>query len=257
MTGSPLPPKSSRISKKNNLFDLLDFHIHIARLPRPEEISRALVRRGYKAVLVACEPWEWERIEALLPLWKDSAIPCFGIHPMIAANLNREELAALRSLLHKYPQAFVGECGLDKRFPGYAPGEIQESVFQTQAEMALEMQRPLMLHSVGDSRRLLKILEGAGFSPTCGQPIFHRFSGDAEIVKRAMALNALFSLHLDSFRKKSFCRALPLIPAERIRFETDADESFLMPSPEALESNLQECVRRFEWLKMERDSENL
>ena len=55
---------------------------------------------------------------------------------------------------------------------------------------------------------------------------FHRFGGDISIVKAAQELNPIFSLHLDSFHKKSTLAAIPQIPAEQIRFETDADETF-------------------------------
>ena len=186
-----------------------DFHVHIARLPHAEELSQKLIARGYQAVIVACE----------------NATPCFGIHPMIAS-AEKENfpflLQKLTALLEKYPQAFVGECGLDKRYPGYKPGEIQEEIFQRQAELALHFQRPLMIHSVGDTRRILKILEKLGFGKNSPPIILHRFTGDAEIVQRALKFNALVSLHRDSFRKTSTREALPLIPEERIRFETDA-----------------------------------
>lgn len=202
-----------------------DFHVHIARLPHAEELSQKLIARGYQAVIVACEKWEWDAVENLLSIWKEHATPCFGIHPMIAS-AEKENfpflLQKLTALLEKYPQAFVGECGLDKRYPGYKPGEIQEEIFQRQAELALHFQRPLMIHSVGDTRRILKILEKLGFGENSPPIILHRFTGDAEIVQRALKFNALFSLHRDSFRKTSTREALPLIPEERIRFETDA-----------------------------------
>lgn len=221
---------------------MLDFHVHLARLPHSEELSRELLEKGYSAVIVACEPWEWEKAERLLPIWKESATPCFGIHPMIVGTFDRKQLDALKNLLEKYPKAFVGECGIDKRFPGYGPGEIQEKFFRFQARLAQEFKRPLMLHVVGNHRRVLKILEEEGFSASGPQPIFHRFNGDQETVTRALPLNALFSLHPDSFRKNSTREALSRIPAERIRFETDADEKFFPANAEALVNRVREVA---------------
>ncbi len=221
---------------------MLDFHVHIARLPHSEELSCELLKKGYRAVIVACEPWEWEKAERLLPIWKESAIPCFGIHPMIAGTFDQKQLGALKELLEKYPKAFVGECGFDKRFPGYEPGEIQEKLFRFQARLALEFKRSLMIHVVGDHRRVLNVLEDEGFSASGPQPIFHRFGGDRETIDRATKLNALFSLHPDSFRKNSTREALSRIPAERIRFETDADEKFFPANAKALINRLREVA---------------
>ncbi len=232
---------------------MLDFHIHLARLPRPEELSHELLDNGYRAVIVACEPWEWEKTERLLPIWKESAIPCFGIHPMIAETFDRKQLDALKKLLEKYPKAFVGECGIDKRFPGYGPEDlVQEALFRFQARLALELNRPLMIHVIGDHRRILKILEEEGFSASGPQPIFHRFGGDRETINRAIGLNALFSLHTDSFRKNSTRETLSRIPAKRIRFETDADEKFSPANAETLVNRLKEVAGLYSQLAVSR-----
>jgi len=62
--------------------------------------------------------------------------------------------------------------------------------------------------------------------------VFHRFGGDAGIVKAGLSLGALFSIHVDSLRKKATREALALIPAEAMQFETDADEAFVTDANE-------------------------
>lgn len=224
---------------------MLDFHIHMARLPHPGELSRKLLAFGYRAQIVACEPWEWEKSSEILPIWSDSATPGFGIHPQIAETVGNEEIFRLREFFQKYPQAFVSECGLDKRFPGYGEGQSQEKLFRAQARLAREFERPLMLHVVGDYRRCLKILESEGFSASGPQIIFHRFGGDTEIVNAALRKNALFSLHTDSFRKPSTKKAILSIPEKRVRFETDADENFFPATAEALANRLENVSKLF------------
>ncbi len=225
---------------------MLDFHVHLARLSFPEEISRELFLRSYRAITVACEPWEWKATERLLPIWKERATPCFGLHPMVAGAFDRKRLDELRRLLERHPEAPVGECGIDKRFPGYGPGDFQEGTFRIQARLALEFGRSLMIHVVGDYRRILKILEEEGFSASGPHPVFHRFGGDRETVNRALGLNAIFSLHTDSFRKKSTREALFLIPKDRIRFETDADEKLFPMTAESLLDRLKEVSDLFD-----------
>jgi TatD DNase family protein len=156
-----------------------------------------------------------------------------------AINGGPEDLwTELRRLLESDPNAQVGEAGLDRRYAGYEPGGVQEKVFRKQAEMALELGRDLQIHCVGDYGRIIRVLREAGFAAglKCARPdssikrprpVFHRFGGDAGIVKAGLSLGALFSVHADTLRKKATREALALIPREHLLLETDADESFI------------------------------
>ncbi|MBR4348274.1 MAG: TatD family hydrolase [Fibrobacter sp.] len=237
--------------------DYFDNHIHIARLPEPLEVARELHERDYKYRAVACEPWEWKAVKELWEKasaegWQNGCGFSFGLHPMVAADIASKSSSddcwsEMRHLLKAFPDAQVGEAGLDKRYAGYEPGGTQEEVFRRQAKMALEFGRDLQIHCVGDYGRVVKILREVGFSDVrtgdtaCGKcvagvkrsrPIFHRFGGDAGIVKAGKPLGAIFSIHADSFRKKATREALALIPAESLRFETDADETFVRDNTE-------------------------
>ena len=231
-----------------------DSHIHLARLPEPLEVARMLHGRGYKYRAVACEPWEWKAIDAIWAEaskagWLEGCGRAYGIHPMIApeiavgANPNFEEtFAELRRFLENDPLAQVGEAGLDRRYAGYETGGAQELVFRRQAELASKLGRDLQIHCVGDYGRVIKVLREVGFGAGDGaglkcarpdssvkrpRPLFHRFGGDAGIVKAGLSLGALFSIHADTLRKKATREALALIPREHLLFETDADESFI------------------------------
>ena len=224
--------------------DFFDNHIHITRLPRPLEMARELHGRGYKYMSVACEPWEWKAVQELQGAasaegWLEGCNFSFGVHPEIVGKIQEQDLRDLTELLKAFPDAQVGETGLDKRYAGYEPGGIQEKIFRRQAKMALEFGRDLQIHCVGDYGRVVQILRDVGFSGSaCAagvkrpRPIFHRFGGDAGIVKAGIALGAIFSIHADSFRKKATREALALIPAESLRFETDADETFVRDNAE-------------------------
>jgi TatD DNase family protein len=238
---------------------MFDFHIHLARLPQKKQLTQLLLDRNYDFIAVSCEPWEWEEVSQLKKEFSTEIKPfkvTYGIHPMIATQVSSETLAQLRTRLEEDPLAMVGEAGIDKRYPGYNDG-TQDQIFLAQAGLALELKRDLQIHCVGDYMHMLKLLEEAGFesvaqtdratsapSREAPRPIFHRFGGDANFVKKALPFGALFSLHEDSFRKKSTAAAIKLIPESNVFFETDADESFLEPAEllEELEGRL-ESVR--------------
>ena len=204
---------------------MFDFHLHLARLPHPDELAKALWEHGYRFVAIACEPWEWEIVDKME--LHEGCSKAFGIHPMIAGKVNEKDWARLLELLENTPDAAVGESGIDKRYEGY--NDIQEQVFRRQVELARDLARSLQIHCVGDYGRIVKILKECGY-PKAGSgahAVFHRFGGDASIVRAAQELHPIFSLHPDSFRKKSTAAAIAKIPAEQIHFETDADEDFL------------------------------
>lgn len=223
-----------------------DSHIHLARLPEPLEVARELHERGYKYRAVACEPWEWKAVQDLWKVasaegWQEGCGTAFGIHPEIVEKIQEQDFRDLERLLEAFPDAQVGEAGLDKRYAGYEPGGLQEQAFRRQAELASELGRDLQIHCVGDYGRIIKVLREVGFGAGDGaglkcahpdssvkrpRPIFHRFGGDAGIVKAGLSLGAYFSVHADSPRKKATREALALIPQAHLLFETDADETF-------------------------------
>lgn len=211
---------------------MFDFHLHLVRLPQPATLARVLLKKGLRYNAIACEPWEWEILQKMETSLFEGSTRNYGVHPMAAANVTEADWERLESLLSNYPEAGVGECGLDKRYDGYSEGGLQEQAFKRQVSLARDLHRDLHIHCVGDYGRILRILKECDYpgKPKRGHApahiVFHRFGGDNSIVQAAQKMNPTFSLHLDSFHKKSTLAAIPQIPAEQIRFETDADETF-------------------------------
>lgn len=228
---------------------MFDFHLHPARLPHPDALQEALSAAGYGFVAIACEPWEWEAVAKM-----DTRDKSFGIHPMVASQVSDADFGRLEGYLRDDPASSVGECGLDRRYPGYGENGVQEAIFMRQVELARDLRRDLQIHCVGDYGRIVALLKAAHYPPkgpipdaannkikasdaannetmtsdaanSVPRPVFHRFGGDAGIVRAALPMGAIFSLHADSFKKKSTLAAIPLIPEQNVRFETDADET--------------------------------
>ncbi len=74
-------------------------------------------------------------------------IPFFGIHPwFIADETWHDHLALLEDFLRRYPQAGIGETGLDKCRRGTVSLAVQKEVLRAHLELALTYQRPVTLH---------------------------------------------------------------------------------------------------------------
>lgn len=100
--------------------------------------------------------------------------PAFGLHPQFA-QVQQETFERLASFIERNREASVGECGLDKRFDGYALGGAQERAFRFQIGLAKRFNRRLVIHCVGDYKRLFDILKSEdGLSL---EIFLHRFPG--------------------------------------------------------------------------------
>ena len=137
-----------------------DFHLHLARISNPEQLAKTLLKRGLHFNAVACEPREWEILQKMDERLFEGSTRSYGIHPMVVGNVTETDWERLESLLGNYPEAGVGECGLDKRYEGYAddngkPG-LQELAFRRQMELARDYNRDLQIHCVGDYGRIIK-----------------------------------------------------------------------------------------------------
>src|SRR5574344_256490 len=128
---------------------LRDAHVHMTRLPSFIETVSILKSKKVTAVSSACAPWEWPILEKLSHSFENIEA-AYGLHPYEIGPNYQKDLEKCLDYLKQNPDSKVGETGIDRRFPGYAPKEEQESVFIFQAKVALELKRPLIIHCVGD-----------------------------------------------------------------------------------------------------------
>ena len=199
---------------------MFDHHFHLVQLPTPLEIARELIKVGYGGEICACELAEWSKQKELCNKIEGHAgkpffEQAYGLHPMFASTAQERDFELLRDFLKNVPGATVGECGLDRRFKGYEVGGAQELALRKQVRLAIELERRITFHIVGDHRRVFKILKEEGL-PSNWPLYFHRFSGDGEAVALAREYDATFG----NPRKRE------CVPEDRIRYETDADASF-------------------------------
>jgi TatD DNase family protein len=215
---------------------MIDSHCHLAdeafaadledvvRRARDAGIERALVilEAGNTA-----EAAQEARVEAC---WPD--VRCsIGVHPhqahqfaddpQRASTVVREQFAATASA------RAIGEIGLDYHYD-YSPREVQQAVFRAQVRLALELDRPVVIHTREADEDTLTILrEGEGRL----RGVLHCFTGTDALRDDSLALGFYVSLAgILTFPKAADLRATARsVPLDRLLTETDSP--FLAPVP--------------------------
>jgi TatD DNase family protein len=215
---------------------LFDSHAHLDFPPLFEHLSAELAaarKAGVGGYLVpGVERAGWQRLLELTEgepgLW---AAP--GLHPLAAAQWDREATAELETLLRVPQMVAVGEIGLDRLLD--VPLTVQEEAFRGQVRLAVAAGKPIIIHHRRAAARLLRILQEEEARQVGG--IFHAFSGSVEIAREAIQLGFAigFGGALTWAGARRPGQVLGGIPAEWIVLETDAPD--LPPEPHRGESN--------------------
>ena len=149
-----------------------------------------------------------------------------GLHPEDAAGAREEELAEYR-MLAAHPRAVaIGEIGLDYHWEDACPRELQKLWFRRQLALAVELNKPVIVHdreAHEDVLTLLREYRPAG--------VVHCFTGSVEmmreVVKLGMSIGLGGAVTFKNARRPVEVAAA--VPAERLLLETDAH--YMSPVP--------------------------
>lgn len=154
-----------------------------------------------------------------------------GIHPNDATDGWRSDITAFKQLLKEKEKnriRGIGECGLDRHYPGYDI-QRQRDVFKAQIELSLEHALPLVIHTRDASDEVLTMLDEYAHNGVRG--VIHCFSEDAAFAQDALKLGFYIGIGgTVTYPKNTLLRdVVRQIPLETILLETDAP--FLPPQP--------------------------
>jgi TatD DNase family protein len=150
-----------------------------------------------------------------------------GVHPHHAAQLRREDLAELRSLLHQPEVVAVGECGLDY-YRDLSPRDAQLRAFEWQLDIAAECGKPLFLHQRDAHVDFLGALRRHDASSLRG--VAHCFTGVAAELADYLQLGLSIGItgwFCAERRGRHLAALVGTIPQDRLLLETDAP--YLLP----------------------------
>jgi TatD DNase family protein len=122
----------------------------------------------------------------------------------------------------------IGEIGLDYHYD-HAPRDVQREVFAAQVALAIETDRPVIIHTREATPDTIAVLRDAGQGRARG--VIHCFSGSIDEARQALDLGFFISLAgILTFPKADALRDVGrFVPSDRLLIETDAP--FLAPVP--------------------------
>jgi TatD DNase family protein len=143
-----------------------------------------------------------------------------GVHPHHAKECGPDTIAELRKLAAHRRVVAIGECGLDFN-RNYSPHPDQEKWFIAQLELAMELGKPVFLHSRDAHPRFASIL--ASFKVK--RAVAHCFTGERDELKAYLDLGLYIGITgwiCDERRGKHLLELVRDIPRDRLLLETDA-----------------------------------
>lgn len=210
--------------------ELIDTHCHLSNVPQeklPEILERAKDAHITRCVAIGASDGKMSAKDSLkIAKTFDNVYCTIGVHPHDAkehADINDlEEMAS-------HPKSLaVGETGLDF-FRDWAPKENQERLFRNSVGLALNLNKPLIIHSREAADESFKVLKEMKAEKVGG--VYHCYSEDSEFAKKLRDINFLVSFTGNLTFKKAEERreAAKNIPLEQIMLETDMP--YMAPEP--------------------------
>lgn len=207
----------------------IDTHIHLQDYKQKcatdiiEEMSEFGVQ---KLLCVSATEEDWEKVAILAQTNPQKVVPAFGLHPWYLEKRSAIWLSTLENMLQQFPNALVGECGLDKLKNPEA--EPQREVFIKHIELAKKFRRPLLIHAVKSFVWLDEL-----WDKMPQKFVLHSFGGSAEQAKIAVKYGAYFSFSGGLLKSKKTLSALNVIPNDKILLETDGPYQALVKDKES------------------------
>jgi TatD DNase family protein len=215
---------------------MIDSHCHLADEVFVQDLDDVVARAraaglsGAMCILSAHEPEELARVPRLREVWPTVQYAA-AVHPHHSghyAGRAQEAGEATRRTVLASDAVAVGEIGLDYHYT-FSPRDVQRAVFEAQIAVALELDRPVVIHTREATADTVAVLKDAGQGVIQG--VMHCFSGTLDEARQALDLGFSISLSgILTFPKAEALRDVArFVPADRLLIETDSP--YLAPVP--------------------------
>lgn len=211
---------------------MIDAHNHLYSFKEFEEIPVIMARArqaGVERMLcnAACEK-DWEEIGALTEAYPGEVVGAFGIHPWYVKEAPGGWEERLASRLERYPEAIIGESGLDF-YHDPVSSDIQEAFLHGHLRLGGLLKRPVTLHCVRSWEGLLGAFKKIPKKELPPAMLFHAYNGGNELLEKLVEPGGWFSfagtvLYEKNRRGREALQALWGLRPDRLLLETDAPD---------------------------------
>ncbi|MDH5610838.1 MAG: TatD family hydrolase [Gammaproteobacteria bacterium] len=205
-------------------FSLIDSHCHLDFKvfddDRADVLARARENNITDIIIPGVSTQNWPDIQMLCDRNKNLH-PCYGLHPYWANQHNENDLEKLKQQVVTNRCVAIGECGLDYR-PEQTDKKIQLHFFETQLDIALENNLPVVIHSVRATEDIIKQLRAR---PGL-RGMVHSYSGSYEQAMQLIETGFLISLGgaITYERAHKLHHLAGQLPLSSLLIETDAPD---------------------------------
>ncbi|TBR38555.1 cytoplasmic Dnase [Marinomonas agarivorans] len=201
---------------------------HPSLLDKLEQNITLWQQQGISNIIaIASDLEESQKLQAICQQ-HNSIYQTIGCHPHQAKTWHTSSNFLCRDLIQNSPTCVaVGETGLDFN-RNYSTPEEQITAFESQIQLALEVNLPLYLHEREAEDTLQSLLVNHASQSLASTPltgVIHCFTGSKESLKRYLDLGLYVGITgwiCDERRGQELQEAIQYIPKDRILFETDA-----------------------------------
>ncbi len=213
---------------------MIDSHCHLADEVFAGDLDGAIARAkdaglaSALCILAAGDEEEAARARDVAARWPAVRFAT-GVHPHSAATFSADpgqSAEVTKAHATAFAACGIGEIGLDYHYD-FAPRDVQQQVFAAQLALSRKLDRAVIIHTREATDDTFALLNESGGV----RGVFHCFTGDAAMARRALDIGFYISLAgIVTFPKaESLREAARLVPDDRLLVETDSP--YLAPVP--------------------------
>ena len=210
---------------------IIETHCHLDYLKQAplEEIIQKSSEAGIeKIITIAVEPANFDTAYKIAKKYPQVYFTQ-GIHPHDAKLATEVAFQVICDRSKDAKMVAVGEIGLDYHYDN-SPRDKQREVFERQLQIAIDLDKPVVIHSRDADEDTIKMLQKLG-PHLKHKGVIHSFTAGPELAQVALDLGFYIGFNgIITFKKAEDVRDIVrLCPLDKILLETDSP--FLTPVP--------------------------